>query len=107
MTERNPAKRRGLGRGLSALIANTEDGFDAGSDTDQRDGIRSLSLDTIQPNPHQPRTHFDDEALNELAASIREHGIIQPLIVTEHPDQTGAYWLVESGPTRSGPCRSP
>lgn len=96
MTEGSQTKRRGLGRGLGALITDTEGRPDAGSDLAQpfRDGIRSLKLDTIQPNPHQPRTRFQDEALKELAASIREHGIIQPLIVTEHPDQPDAYWLV-------------
>jgi ParB family transcriptional regulator, chromosome partitioning protein len=48
----------------------------------------------IGPNPRQPRAHIDEQALAELAASIREHGIIQPLIVTELPEQPGHYWLV-------------
>jgi ParB family chromosome partitioning protein len=46
-------------------------------------GAREVAISTIQQNPRQPRTHFDDSALEELAASIREHGIIQPLIVSE------------------------
>ncbi len=57
-------------------------------------GVRLLALDTIQPNPQQPRTQFDEQALQELATSIRTHGIIQPLIVTGNPHQPGCYWLV-------------
>jgi len=78
-------KRRGLGRGLGALIVNTESGVPAESDAeraDANDGVHSIAIDAIAPNPHQPRTNFDAAALEELAASIREHGIIQPLIVT-------------------------
>ena len=69
-------KRGGLGRGLGALIpsdhsASTEEG-----------GVKVVPVTAVSPNPHQPRTHMDEEKLNELAESIREHGLIQPLIVT-------------------------
>ena len=47
-----------------------------------------MAVDAIQPNPRQPRIHFKEEDLAELAASIREHGVIQPLIVTPKPDGT-------------------
>src|SRR5262249_52877041 len=66
-------KRRGLGSGLDALLAGTA----------QPSGVREIAIGNIFPNSRQPRTHFDDIALDELAASIREHGIIQPLIVSE------------------------
>ncbi|RMG99790.1 MAG: ParB/RepB/Spo0J family partition protein [Chloroflexi bacterium] len=69
-------KKRGLGRGLGALIP----GSDAA--TDAKQGVQTVPVASIQPNPHQPRTMMDEEKLAELAASIKEHGLIQPLIVT-------------------------
>jgi ParB family chromosome partitioning protein len=65
--------RAGLGRGLGALIPT-------GSPAP---GLRRVSVSSISPNPHQPRTHFDPDALQELADSLREIGLIQPLIVHE------------------------
>lgn len=64
---------RGLGKGLNALITSNlvEDG----------DQVTEVSLNDIRPNPYQPRKEFAPEAIEELAASIKEHGIIQPLIV--------------------------
>jgi ParB family chromosome partitioning protein len=56
--------------------------------------VRHVALDQISPNPQQPRTNFDPEALEELAASIRTHGILQPLIVTSNPTHPSYYWLV-------------
>jgi len=72
-------KRRGLGRGLSALLPADE-------------GVRSLPIDQLHPSRHQPRSWFDDAGLDELAASIRAQGVIQPLIVT--PTGSGAYTIV-------------
>src|SRR5215207_8613889 len=66
-------RRGGLGSGLDALLPSV---MPSG-------GAREVAISTIRQNPRQPRTHFDDSALEELAASIREHGIIQPLIVSE------------------------
>jgi ParB family chromosome partitioning protein len=66
-----PASRRGLGRGLSALIPPNENA----------PGLRQVDIDAIVPNPRQPRSQFDEQALSELADSIREVGLIQPLIV--------------------------
>ncbi len=59
---------------------------------DTHSGPREVLIERVRPNPRQPRTHFDETALAELAASIREHGIIQPLIVTEATD--GSYELI-------------
>jgi ParB family transcriptional regulator, chromosome partitioning protein len=97
MTERSSAKRRrGLGRGLEALLGSATDpeiqeNLVASA---QSGGLRMLAVADIVPNPHQPRTHFDPAALAELAASIAEHGVIQPLIVTETPQQPDRYWLI-------------
>ena len=93
-TEGSGIRRRGLGRGLGALIVNTQADAATARASDTHEGVRLLPLDAITPNPQQPRTTFDQAALEELAASIREHGILQPLIVTETPDQPGRYWLI-------------
>ena len=79
-------KKPGLGRGLDALISAPESALPGES-------IQQIALDAIVPNPRQPRTHFDPEALAELAISIREHGVIQPLIVTGG-DSPGSYTLI-------------
>jgi ParB family chromosome partitioning protein len=70
------AKRTGLGRGLDALIP--------GGEAAEGGGVRQLPIADINPNPRQPRTRFDSSELVELAASIQEHGVIQPLIVTQN-----------------------
>ncbi len=79
MTERKP-ERRGLGRGLSALMAEVAVP-PAESGTSERPRDQRLPVEKLVPNPDQPRRHFDDTALAELANSIREKGVIQPLIV--------------------------
>ena len=71
-------KRGGLGRGLGALIQTSETG-----ETESDSGLQMVALERITPNPHQPRSVMDGEKLAELAASIKEHGLIQPLIVTQ------------------------
>lgn len=72
-------ERRGLGKGLEALIPVTEEPAAAG-------GVLEVPVSAIVPNPMQPRTRLDPDSLAELAASIEEHGLIQPLIVTRQPD---------------------
>ena len=86
-------KHSGLGKGLDALIPT---GFQAETSAANdlppiSTGLIMVPIDRIVPNPRQPRSHFDQTALAELAASIREYGIIQPLIVStngEGPDYT-------------------
>jgi ParB family chromosome partitioning protein len=73
--------RRALGKGLSQLIAEQYEG-----------GPTEISVESITPNLRQPRTHFDEDALEELAQSIREFGVIQPLIV--RPLSEGKYELI-------------
>lgn len=65
--------KRGLGRGLSALIPETN--------LEQGDKPGEIRLDEIVPNPYQPRRLFDQEKLDELAESIRKHGVLQPIVV--------------------------
>jgi ParB family chromosome partitioning protein len=69
--------RRALGRGLDALIPPAE----------SRAGATEIPIAQVSPNPHQPRQTITEESLAELAASIREHGVIQPLIVTQVGDE--------------------
>lgn len=71
-------RRSGLGRGLGALIPQdvTTDGAD-------RPAVREVAISEIGPNPYQPRNHFDEESLAGLTASIRELGILQPVLVRE------------------------
>lgn len=71
-------KKRRLGKGLDALIPSGEREGD-----ERQAGLREVPVANILANPHQPRSQMSDEALDELAASIRTHGMIQPLIVTQ------------------------
>ena len=71
-------QRRGLGRGLASLIPS--------SDNPPPAGLQEVPVDQISPNPWQPRIDLAEEALPELAESIREHGLIQPLLVTKTED---------------------
>lgn len=74
------SSERGLGRGLDALIPRATI------------GLREVPVGDIRPNPWQPRTHFDEEDLQELAQSIREHGVLQPVLVSQQPD--GSFQLI-------------
>jgi ParB family chromosome partitioning protein len=71
---------RGLGRGLGALIPTSTT------------GLRQIPVEAIKPNPQQPRTRFDADELDELAQSIREHGILQPVLVSQQAD--GSFQLI-------------
>lgn len=87
-------KPRGLGRGLSALMADvqTETGTEAPAAPRQYD--MTLPIETIAPNPDQPRRRFTQDQLEELTASIREKGIIQPLIVRRKASGDAEYEIV-------------
>jgi len=77
------ARKSGLGRGLDALLAVDKDEVQSGS----------VPIDRVEPNPQQPRTRFDEEALEALANSIREVGVLQPIVVGP-PDKKGVHTLV-------------
>lgn len=92
MMAENKVAKRGLGRGLSALMAD----MDVRTDT-QADKARDrtmVPIEQITANPDQPRRNFDPEALQELAASLKQRGILQPLIVRPHPSDQGLYQIV-------------
>ena len=79
---KTPRKKNALGRGLGALLEDSAKGSVALSTDGNRAGsINEIALENIQVNPFQPRTHFDREALEELAESIKVQGIIQPITV--------------------------
>ena len=80
------SKRGGLGRGLSALIPSAPEAGEAVS------GLLEVPVNAVGPNPKQPRTKFDDEAIASLAASIREVGILQPIVVRRAGD--GRYEVI-------------
>ena len=81
--------RRGLGRGLSALMGETVAEQPIDPAAPRSAGVRMMSIGHISPNPHQPRRHFDDAALDELAASVSSRGLIQPIVVRPHPHNSG------------------
>ena len=85
------AQRTGLGKGLESLIP-TGGKTPPSSTTTHVGGVQQVAVESIQPNPRQPRIHFKEEDLVDLAASIREHGVIQPLIVS--PKSDGTFILI-------------
>jgi len=116
--------RKALGRGLGALIPGADPSADpaerstnpspdaaavgvssspAETATPESDGVRVVSLESIRPNPYQPRSVFDEGALAELTRSIRENGLIQPLVVRRAGD--GRYELI-AGERRFMACKS-
>jgi len=83
------AQRKGLGKGLDALIPG---GKAASAPASSGSGVQQVPVEAIKRNPRQPRLTFKDDELNELAASIKEHGVIQPLIVM--PNNDGTFILI-------------
>ena len=81
--------RQALGRGLSSLIPKTNEGTASS-------GVDEVDIDLIAPNPEQPRVYFEPEALRELSESIREHGLLQPVVVTQVTSDMGVqtYQLI-------------
>jgi ParB family chromosome partitioning protein len=81
------ARRSGLGKGLSALIPS-----EATGETDSL--LRVVPISHIRPNSYQPRSHFDEESMGSLAASIREVGLLQPVLVRQLEDEEDSYELI-------------
>jgi len=88
-------KKRGLGRGLGALIPSDHNA------SAEEGGVKLVPVTAVSPNPHQPRSSLDEQKLKELADSIKEHGLIQPLIVTQ---TNGGYTLI-AGERRWRACQ--
>ncbi len=83
------ARLSGLGKGLGALIPSDVAGGDDSGDAPR---LEDIAVNNVRPNPNQPRVHFDEELLEELAASIAEIGVLQPILV--RPAADGVYELV-------------
>jgi ParB family transcriptional regulator, chromosome partitioning protein len=79
-----PAQKQSLGRGLGALISDDLDRSILQEDSER---VQKLLITDIVPNPEQPRREFDQTALDELALSIEQHGVVQPIIVVRHGSQ--------------------
>lgn len=86
---------KGLGKGLGALIGSAENSTPQLSTVDKR-GVVEVDINKVEPNKEQPRKYFDEAALKELASSIEEFGIIQPLIVKDE----GSYYSIVAGERR-------
>ncbi len=92
-------ERKGLGRGLSALLADIgpssdAQGAPAAEAAPRAAGTRPVPIERIHANPHQPRRTFVEADLEELAASIRDRGVIQPLLLRPHPERADEYQIV-------------
>ncbi|NTW61798.1 ParB/RepB/Spo0J family partition protein [Candidatus Saccharibacteria bacterium] len=88
------AIKKGLGRGFESLIPTEllDESFDPTATQDQQvSELRNIKIDQVNVDPDQPRKHFDPESLEELSVSIREHGVLQPIIVTPY---MGGYQIV-------------
>jgi ParB family chromosome partitioning protein len=88
--------RRGLGRGLSALLGEADDEAQVAAPTGE--GAREIPIELIHRNPEQPRMHFAEDALEELADSIREKGVLQPILV--RPSRTAGEFQIVAGERR-------
>ena len=89
------ATKHGLGRGLGALIPQRTI-----EEPTVQSGVRHVQIAQIEPNPHQPRKRFADETIQELASSIREHGLIQPLVLKEVSTPYGPRYQLIAGERR-------
>lgn len=83
------AKKQGLGRGFDALIPQD---FDKSLLLDEGERVQKLPVQDLTANPDQPRQHFDKQALEQLSSSIKQYGVLQPLVVT--PAKDGQYTII-------------
>ena len=89
-------RKRGLGRGLSALLGEepTEKGGAMAPNTGEDRPANTIPVELMQPSPYQPRKHFDDEAFAALVESVKDKGVLQPLLVRKDPKDDGRYEIV-------------
>ena len=100
---------KGLGKGLDALFGETEAAYDQvfehrsafGYTEEEKNNAEEMRLDKIAANPNQPRKNFDEQALKELAESIKKHGVIMPIVVNDNGD--GTYMII-AGERRFRAC---
>jgi ParB family transcriptional regulator, chromosome partitioning protein len=93
MVAADDSKKRGLGRGLSALFGEEAAVNEATNPSSAGDGVRHMPVGDLRPGKYQPRQHFDDESLAGLADSIREKGVLEPILIRERPDG-GGYEII-------------
>lgn len=86
--------RQPLGRGLASLLGDIAVPAPGAPSSTPPPGLRHLPLDLLDPSPYQPRQHFPEETLQELAASIRERGILQPILARAHPTKPERFYIV-------------
>ena len=91
-----PSIKGGLGKGLDALFPSNVNVDNLYTDNNDKDTVVQLKINDVEPNVNQPRKSFDDDKLTELADSIKEHGVIQPIIVTKKDD----YYQIIAGERR-------
>src|SRR5207302_5337388 len=91
ITTATAGPRKALGRGLESLLPSARPAEPIGATTLHGQSVRDLPISEIDPNPYQTRTNFEEQALNELAASILVNGIVQPIVVRPN---NGRYQLV-------------
>ena len=86
----NSGKKKGLGRGLSALFGDQV----PKNDLNKKSEINTIDISDLSRNPYQPRTIFNEEKLDELTASIKKNGIIQPIAVRPKKNELGKFEIV-------------
>ncbi len=84
-------KQRGLGRGLAALFGEEEEDY---AELDRVRQTKTVPVEFLRPNPFQPRRNFDEEQINALVDSVREQGILQPILVRRHGEEANTYEIV-------------
>ncbi len=84
-------KRSNLGRGLAALLGDDVEEFGA---LDREKDVHSVPIEHLHPNAYQPRQDFDEESIRALADSIRQNGMLQPILVRRHADRSGEFEIV-------------
>ena len=85
------AKKTGLGKGLNALFSETLENIEENKEENKGEKIHQLKVTEVEPNKNQPRKKFEEEALEELAESIKKYGLIQPIVVTK---KEGYYQII-------------
>ena len=84
--------RKGLGRGIEALFIENDE--NSKPDNFQKDNVKTIPIELLEVNPFQPRTFFDEEALNDLSESIKSRGILQPILVRPKPKKESGWQII-------------